>query len=159
MAGAIRESVYKYRYAEEKYVRMDVYNSDIRRLELLINNNSDKIVDVRVELRVTRSELNDTRKELTDTRKELNDKIDGVRNELTEKISSVETSVKVLDQKLEGYFDTLTVAMNQTNTRIDDLGTRIEDLRQDIKHDQNRLIMLVSLIVTVITALIQYFLK
>ena len=79
--------------------------------------------------------------------------INGKIEVLNEKI---ENNKVYFDEKIEHVTDTLTVAINDTNTRIDDTNKRIDDMNAS----QNKWFMLFGILMTVVpiaVAIIQSF--
>ena len=89
---------------ENEFVRKDTFDAHMQRIETLIKLNM-------AEQKAMNESLN---AKIDNVNESLNAKIDGVRNEL-------KGDIRVLQEQLNHAVDTLTVAINRNDTRIEDM--------------------------------------
>ena len=84
-------------------------------------------------------------------------------NSLKEDVSEIKSDIRVLNERLDHAVDTLTVAINRVDVRIDDMSksidTRLDDMHKAQSHNLALWGLVVAVAVPVIQLILQHFWK
>ena len=75
------------------------------------------------------------------------------------RLSNVEGEIKAINARLEGFSDTFAVAINGFNDRMNDLHTRINDIKTDQAQSLTKWGIIVAVVVGVVQIAISFFMN